>query len=82
MVKKGQEANVLNTISTDDIVGELKRRIAKMDEAKITLAALIGQSAATPRTKKTEREQGKRGLLAQTARVACSKPWQDNGRFL
>jgi hypothetical protein len=49
--KEGQEPNVLDTISTDDIVEELKRRIAKMDEAKTTLAALTGQSTAEPRTK-------------------------------
>jgi hypothetical protein len=51
MVKKGQEPNVLKTISTDDIVEELKHRIAKMDEAKTTLAALTGQSTAEPLTK-------------------------------
>jgi len=49
--KKGQAPNVLDTISTDDIVVELKRRIAKMDEAKTTLAALTCQSTAAPRTK-------------------------------
>jgi hypothetical protein len=42
---------VLDTISTDDIVEELKRRIAKMDEAKTTLAALTGQSMAAHRAK-------------------------------
>ena len=51
MVKKGQGPNVLDTISTDDIVEEMKRRIAKMDEAKTMLAALTGQSTAEPRTK-------------------------------
>ncbi|MGP8260212.1 MAG: hypothetical protein ACLQM6_09720 [Acidobacteriaceae bacterium] len=51
MVKKGYAPNVLDTISTDDIVVELKRRIAKMDEAKTTLAALSGHSTAAPRAK-------------------------------
>jgi hypothetical protein len=52
MVKKGKAPNVLDTISTDDIVEELKRRIAKMDEAKTTLAAaLTGQSMAAHRAK-------------------------------
>jgi hypothetical protein len=51
MVKKGQKPNTLDTISTDDIVEEMKRRIAKMDEAKTTLAALTGQSVAPPRAK-------------------------------
>lgn len=51
MVKKGQVPNVLDTISTDDIVEELKRRIAKMDEAKTALAALTGQPVAAPPAK-------------------------------
>lgn len=51
MVKKSQKPNVLDTISTDDIVEEMKRRIAKMDEAKTTLAALTGQSTAAPPAK-------------------------------
>src|ERR1035437_4500227 len=50
MVKKGQGPNVLDTISTDDIVEEMKRRIAKMDHATTMLAALTGQSAVEPRT--------------------------------
>jgi hypothetical protein len=51
MQRENQTPNVLDTISTDDIVEEMKRRIAKMDEAKTALAALIGQSTAAPRTK-------------------------------
>jgi hypothetical protein len=51
MARKDKRPNMLDTISTGDIVDELKRRIAKMDEAKTTLAALIGQSTAAPRAK-------------------------------
>jgi hypothetical protein len=46
MVKKPNTANVLGAVPTDDIVEELKRRIAKMDEAKATLAAITRQSTA------------------------------------
>jgi hypothetical protein len=51
MTKSAKVANALDAISTDEIVEELKRRIAKMDEAKITLAALTDQSTAAPRAK-------------------------------
>ena len=46
MVKRANVQNVLDTVSTDDIVDELKRRITRMDEAKATLAAATGQSVA------------------------------------
>ena len=48
MTKKAKALNVLNVVSTDDIVEELKRRIAATDEAKATLAAVTGQSTAAP----------------------------------
>lgn len=46
MIKQGEASKVLNTVSTDDIVEELKRRIATIDEAKATLAAVTAQSMA------------------------------------
>jgi len=45
-VKKARASNMLTTVSTDEIVRELKRRIATMDEAKAALAATTNQSTA------------------------------------
>jgi len=47
-MRKAKASNVLNRVSTDDIVEELKRRIATMDEAKAALAAVTSQSMAVP----------------------------------
>jgi len=51
MAKRNTTLNVLDTVSTDDIVEELKRRIAKMEEAKARLAAVTGQSSGAPARK-------------------------------
>ena len=42
---------ILDKLSTDELVEELRRRIAKMDEAKVALAALTRQSTGGPRPK-------------------------------
>lgn len=47
MQKNAKTPNLLDTVPTDEIVEELKRRIAKMDEAKATLASLTGQGNPT-----------------------------------
>ena len=51
MSKRTSGPSLLDTLSTDELVDELRRRIAKMDEAKVTLAALTNQSTAEPRPK-------------------------------
>ena len=40
MPKSANKPNVLDAVSTEQLVEELQRRIARMDEAKVTLAAL------------------------------------------
>ena len=50
MTRKSKTQNLLDAISTEDIVEELKRRIATMDEAKATLAAMT-QSTGAPTAK-------------------------------
>ena len=60
MAKKTNTLNVLGAVPTDDIVEELKRRIAKMDEAKATLAAMTRQSTAalSPKNPNVSRAKG------------------------
>jgi len=44
MAKTTKTSNPLHTVPTDEIVEELKRRIAEMDEAKAMLASLTGET--------------------------------------
>ena len=44
MPKSANKPNVLDAVSTEQLVEELQRRIARMDEAKVTLAALTAPS--------------------------------------
>jgi hypothetical protein len=74
MVNKGQVPNMLQTISTDDIVVELKRRIAKIDEAKITLAALIGHSTAAPRAKNPKVSKAKEAYWRKRREWLAANP--------
>jgi hypothetical protein len=89
VIKKGQAPSGLDTISTDDIVEELKRRIAKMDEAKATLAALTGQSTAAPRAKNLNVSRAKeaywrkrREWLAANAGKTVEDFYKENRRIL
>jgi hypothetical protein len=47
MSKNAKMPNQLHSIATDEIVEELKRRIAEIDEAKATLASLAGEADST-----------------------------------
>jgi hypothetical protein len=81
MVKKGQAPNVLDTISTDDIVKELRRRITKMDEAKTTLAALTGQSMAAPRPKNLNVSRAKEAYWRKRREWLAANPGKTMGDF-
>jgi hypothetical protein len=48
-MKRRKTRNVLNTISTDEIVEELKRRTATMEEAKAMLAVLTNPTTTSPK---------------------------------
>ena len=74
MVKKGKAPNVLDTISTDDIVEELKRRIAQMDEAKTTLATLASQSMAAPRAKNPNMSRAKEAYWRKRREWLAANP--------
>jgi hypothetical protein len=89
MVKKTKAPNVLDMVSTDDIVEELRRRIAKMDEAKSTLAAVTGQSTGAPPAKNPKLSRAKEAYWRRRREWLAANPgktvedfYKENRRIL
>jgi hypothetical protein len=89
MSKKSSGPGLLDTLSTDDLLEELRRRIAKMDEAKATLAALANRSKAGSRPKNPNVSRAKeaywrrrREWLAANAGKTVEDFYRENRRVL
>jgi hypothetical protein len=66
--------NVLNVVSTDEIVEELKRLIAKIDEAKATLAALTSDSTPAVPTKNPNVSRAKQAYWRRRREWLAANP--------
>ena len=79
MPKSANKPNVLDAVSTEQLVEELQRRIARMDEAKVTLAALTAPSTPAVPAKNPNVSRAKEAYWRRRRQWLAANPGKTAG---